>query len=979
MSPPGAPRFSLSARPLLFGLAMTMLFASGCGGQPRFSAEIAASLRRETMRRMEGPSLILYYPERRKAQAQRTLAQLERCSWILRGLIAKPQRRKVPIVMPELPYNNAHVAPGFAGVETNAVVPTFFTNDFLELGLAPDPGIVGCHEVVHAMQAEEVHGFQSFLFDVFGDAATPQIGLDAWFWEGVAVHYEARMLPGVGRHASPLWRGMFAAGVAGRHINGGDLAAQQRVFFAGSHYLFGGAFIDFLAQRYGEEKIWRLVDVQSRSIFVPFGVNVRFWQAYGKSLSTLLDEFDEHLALNYPVRPRPAEQRQVRALGVHARWAAGRDGTQAFISSDLDDVLRLTVLHPNGHTLLQRKLNEVLPPRRLREMGVSDISGLSVSNDGRWVVFVAVQPGVVQNESRLVMVNVANQTLSVAQGDLAGIGAQLSPDGRRYLFIRPDGDRHDLVERVLASGVERVLVSGLPRSYFGGVRYSPRGDRLAASVFESNAFRVWILDSKTGARLQPVSTSPGRQWEPFWVDDDRLVYEGEVDARQQIMLADLRSGSVSALTNAPYAAARPQSIDGRVRFLNRSGWRWTLDEVPIPKALPVSNPPGLAAAPFTHVPVAAQASILRRRKPELSDEPASSVDHLFYLQSRSPSFVGIGRGPVLLGLSLNGGDRLGNHAWAINGLYQLQTELLSGSLGYANMQLAPFVLGLGVSQLRYRESSGPNTGTNLEHRQRVASASVSRAFWGNPVSLGFSYTELFRTAPPLGAPATVKLAGPILAAAFIGSDGSPYAGANRVLVLAGRAHALPRALSSLPFSMVDVGAQVLVFSPLPLSRRHTLRLDLRGRELAGSNLPFLQVGGLLAAAPFHEVPGTGTLESPLLPPGVSFSEALRGFEDYPLLGRRAGIASLTYRYPIILDVGAASTLWLLPALFLHQINFELFGVAAQVDSGPLHQAAGAALSLNLSLWRIPLSVQYQVAKRLTDDERVLHLLMLGGQ
>jgi|GEM_PF-4640163 len=94
--------------------------------------------------------------------------------------------------MPELPYNNAYVSPSFAGAETNGVIPTFFTNDFLELGIAPDAGVVGCHEMVHAVQAEEVHAFQRFVFEVFGDAATPQIGLDAWFWEGLAVHYKRR-------------------------------------------------------------------------------------------------------------------------------------------------------------------------------------------------------------------------------------------------------------------------------------------------------------------------------------------------------------------------------------------------------------------------------------------------------------------------------------------------------------------------------------------------------------------------------------------------------------------------------------------------------------------------------------------------------------------------------------------------------------------------------------------------------------------
>lgn len=978
MSPPGALPAPLRSRLVCLALGLVLFSAAGCAVQPRFSPEIAASLRQEPMRRMEGDSLILYYPERRQAQAKRTLAQLERCSSILRGLIQKPLRRKVPFVMPEMPYNNAHVAPGFAGTETNSVVPTFFTNDFLELGIAPDAGIVGCHELVHAMQAEEAHGFQNFIFNVFGDAATPQIGLDAWFWEGLAVYYEARMLPGVGRPASPLWRGMLAAGVAGKQINGGDLSAQQRKFFAGNHYLLGGAFLDFLSQRYGEDKIWRLVDVQSRSIFVPLLVNVRFWQAFRKSLSTLLDEFNEHLAQTYPVRVRPAEQKQLGSLGVHARWAAGRNGTQAFISSDLDDVLRLTVLDVNGKTLLQRKLNEVLPPRRLREIGVSDISGLSVSNDGRWVVFVAVQPGFVQNESRLVMVDVANESLSVAPGDIAGLGAQLHPDGRRYLFVRPDGDRHDLLERDLASGADRIVVRGVAQSYFGGVRYSPQGDRLAASVFEHNTYRVWILDGKTGARLQPVSTTPGRQWEPSWVDDNRVVFEGEVEQRQQLILADLRAGTVSALTDAPYAAARPQAVGGRVRFLNREGWRWTFDEVPVPApaAMPAETPG--AVATVSNLPVASQPDLSVRRHREQSDEPASSFDHLFYPQSRGPNFIGTSRGASLFGLSLGGGDRLGNHAWALGGLYQPKTQLWSGSLGYVNMQLAPFIVGLSVSQLHYRENGPFDTLLDQERRARTASAIVSRAFWGNPVGLGFSFIELFRTTPPMGAPGTVKLAGPLLAATYIGADGSPYAGPTRALVLSGRAHALPQQLSSLPFDIVDVGAQLLAYTPLPLSRRHTLQLDVRARELVGSDVPFLQVGGILAGAPLNKVRDTGLVESPLLPPGVSFSEGLRGFEDFPILGRRAGIASLTYRYPIILDVGTASTLWLLPALFVSQINVELFGVAAKVDSGALHSAAGGAVSLGVSLWRLPLSVQYQVAKRLSDDERVVHLVMLGG-
>ena len=57
-----------------------------------------------------------------------------------------------------------------------------------------------------------------------------------------------------------------------------------------------------------------------------------------------------------------------------------------------------------------------------------------------------------------------------------------------------------------------------------------------------------------------------------------------------------------------------------------------------------------------------------------------------------------------------------------------------------------------------------------------------------------------------------------------------------------------------------------------------------------------------------------------------FAEPLRGFEDYPFYVDRIGIGSARYRLPIIIDHGWASTLWVLPALFIQQIDFELFAV-----------------------------------------------------
>jgi hypothetical protein len=87
----------------------------------------------------------------------------------------------------------------------------------------------------------------------------------------------------------------------------------------------------------------------------------------------------------------------------------------------------------------------------------------------------------------------------------------------------------------------------------------------------------------------------------------------------------------------------------------------------------------------------------------------------------------------------------------------------------------------------------------------------------------------------------------------------------------------------------------------------------------------------------------------------------------------------TYRYPFIIDRGWASTLWVLPALFISEIDLELFGAAARepVAASPNHLAAGGALTLRTWLWVAPLNFQYQLARRLSDDHALTHLFTLA--
>jgi hypothetical protein len=1045
---------------------------AGCVGSvvPRLPESVAAALVATPMRRLESPDLLIYYPASRHDEAVRFLSHVESCVARLRELAQIHNGfsdEKIVVILPELPFNNAFVASRALGYEAVGVVPTYNTTDAfsLEDGLPPDPSAIACHELTHYVHFQQIAGFADLINSVFGQAYSPQIGLDPWFDEGLAVYYEGRLQPGIGRLAWPFWQGAFAAGVAGRHLGGGDLSVFNRDFHGGNHYLIGSEFVSFLAARYGEDKLWKLIGVQASSIFFPLWLNVRFWQAYDKSLSTLIDEFAADVQARRPIVTRPLSQRVLRDAGHVARYARAANGTEALIVADYDRPSRLQVIAADGRVLVDRDLTDVVPPRALAVSSPSISGGLSFTADGRALYFVALDQDVTYEAARLLRFDVEAQRLSVVNRDLRGLGGSVSPDGRRYLFPRADGDHHDLAELDLGTGVVRVLAAQAPGSFVAQPRLSPDGKRLVAATFdvETQRFGLDLFDGLAGHHLQALPTGTMQVTDASWVDDERIVFLGSPLPSEgfQVYLHDLRDGSTKQVTHAPYLAFAPQGASGQtVRFLNRLGWGWTLDEVPLPERgpapapIPVTAPapapvtiaspdagttdaetsetsdasaPSSNASNASNVSNASDASDAGTPPPSpvppdpapvpvptpapprlllppawpplvpqpswppiLSDGPYSPLDRLFWPSLYGPAFAAAGRNAAMLGLALTGGDRLERHRWTIAGYYQPVSGLPSVSFAYSNRQLAPYTLTLSGAQFTVRDTpflpagSGPIKDADfvLYRRERTASLDLTRTFYENPVTLGASFIESYRPHDLDFSFVTRRLAGPHLSATYVGAETTPYTGTRRLLFLSTDVAAYPADWSSLGFGIVDARAELAVTTPLPLLRRQTLTLDLRGHELAGASdaQSLMQVGGLPANLLWQhdDQPARPDFMAPFLPPGVSFFEPLRGFEDTPLPTNRIAIADLSYRYRFIVDWGTASSFGLLPAFFLRQVDLNLFGVAAREGwTGAPHEAAGAALILRTAIGPVPISVTYQIARRRTDDQGLAQLVALA--
>ena len=200
--------------------------AGGCVpiAAQRLPQDVSAAIVNHTMRRLETDDLLVYYPQGREVEAWRFLTRVEGCVDHLRGVAHDPQQRR---------RSEDRRDPARAGVQQrvrharasratrrwrSSRPTTRWTCSRWSSGLPPDPAVIGCHEITHYVQFQQIAGFAWFWnllrpgLHAADRASTP------WFDEGLAVYYETKLQPGIGRLAWPFWRGSFAAGFAGQAL-----------------------------------------------------------------------------------------------------------------------------------------------------------------------------------------------------------------------------------------------------------------------------------------------------------------------------------------------------------------------------------------------------------------------------------------------------------------------------------------------------------------------------------------------------------------------------------------------------------------------------------------------------------------------------------------------------------------------------------------------------------------------------------------
>jgi hypothetical protein len=182
--------------------------------------------------------------------------------------------------------------------------------------------LVLAHELTHIINFNAGSGFTYFMRKILGSNPLlyPVIYVPGWILEGMAVYAESQTNQG-GRLNTPDYRHMLNhIAKAGKIPAWGDFWGDPTSWpGVTSKYLYGAAFINFLAEKYGDHKIPELVKTFAYYpipyTFTPglepkkLNIHQRFKRVFKKSTRELWEEFLHHFKTRtkenpaYPIDP----------------------------------------------------------------------------------------------------------------------------------------------------------------------------------------------------------------------------------------------------------------------------------------------------------------------------------------------------------------------------------------------------------------------------------------------------------------------------------------------------------------------------------------------------------------------------------------------------------------------------------------------------------------------------------------------------
>jgi hypothetical protein len=684
--------------------------------------------------------------QREEAMARRLAQIAERVRTTFAPGLGVPRGRVQVILVDQTDVSNGWATPlPYDTIEITAVPPAPAalignTTDWLEL--------VFVHEYTHILHLDRSRGLMQGLRRVFGRVPVvfPNGFLPVWQVEGIATFEESRMTS-QGRIRAGDFRAIADVAAAQGRFEPIDRAGGGLIDWPSGNapYVYGGLFHQYLADRYGPERIARLADVTAGRI--PFFGAGAFKKVFGRSASDLWDDFRE--AREKAAPPPSATDARAQRLTHHGFVVTAprvaNNGTIYYGIANADGFPALMEL-PRGGV-----------PRRIAWRGY----GNRTSVRGDWIVFDQLERvRSVALYSDLYAVRAASTTLGA--GSSTRFGARddvrrltkdaragdpdLSPDGRRIVCtVQATGRRALALVDFPATGLStpRVLIDDADADYTGP-RWSPDGDTIAAERRRAGMYELVLVDPASRAVRTLVSRRDARLVTPSWTPDGTtILFSADLSAEApakanagdrpfNVYAVEVASGAVRQITDTAGGAQFPELMpDGRLIYVGYTPDGYDLFSISLDSS-------GLqAGAPILAAPSRSDETEISRLKAGATYIAEFESSKYNPLRTLVPSFwtpiVESDSGETVLGAATGMVDALGRHSYAIDAGWARGRARPDWHAAYAYDRWRPTLFA------SYSDDTDPIRGGTIRSRELFAGTRLSfrRLRWTETLLAGF--------------------------------------------------------------------------------------------------------------------------------------------------------------------------------------------------------------------------------------------------
>ena len=511
--------------------------------------------------------------------------------------IEKTARRMVPIVeevhnkispilkhVPDLKTNVVLLditdyANGFTTVIPNPNVTLYVTDGGSNLRpIAYETWLkyVFLHEYTHILHLDTTEGAARFFKLIFGRISFPNGIMPTFAIEGMATYFETRHGYGGGRGVDPRWEAMMRMDVLENNIKSIDQAAVNTVRWPdGSlRYLYGVMFLEYLADKYGEDKLIRISQEYGDYLLSYYeGIDGLFRNLYGKSLWLLWNDWIDSIKEKYGKQKNEIEKdgltrfKLLTNRGYYVlkpKWDA--DSKQIYYSQNNQD----------EYPCIRRINYETMKNEKMLEGFVFDDS-LSIHGERLYFSKEDIYKNYYVYKD-LFSLDLGNRKLKRISEGLRATDPAVSPDGTKLVYVKNDDGVRSLWMRDIDSNNDRMIGKYENDVQYMSPSFSPDGSKIAVAKWTYGGHQgIYLINVNDGKEEKLVDF--GLSANPcFSPDGEYVIFDSDASGIVNLHAFNLKSKKIYRITNVLGAAMMPDvSPDGKkIAFVNYSSHGYDL-------------------------------------------------------------------------------------------------------------------------------------------------------------------------------------------------------------------------------------------------------------------------------------------------------------------------------------------------------------------------------------------------------------------